>query len=162
MKNGLFILLGFILTVGCERIVDIEDPYPQEQFYCGSNSFYLGEWVSDSVRITTEIDSLPDTLIVNRFPGLTYALDLKCSDADKLYHLRYFNGSGVETREVYSTNFEQLADSVVIFDQTDSVRLTPSFSMRTESTSDSTFQLSYSRDLGSGQRSDYLIFLRRI
>ena len=158
MKNLLFTITVLLGMIGCKPVVEIEDPFPQEQFYCNSTDYFLGQWISDSVWITTTIDSFPDTVIVNKTPGLTYLLDIDCEESQKLYHMRYFNGSGVQTRDVYSTNYEQRSDSVLIFGQTDSMRIEAEFVLKTTSTTDTTFEMSYSRDLGAGQQSSFQIF----
>jgi hypothetical protein len=161
MKNlvSVFILVALVF-LGCKRAVEFEDPTPEEVSSCTSLDFYQGFWISDSVWITTEVDTL-DSLIVNKIPGITYVLEVLCNDTATNLDLIYVSNAGVQTLDVRSSNFNALDTAIHVFGQLDSIRAEPEFRMSVLATSDTTLTGSFSTDLGNGQRSNYQLFLRR-
>lgn len=159
-KRFLMLLLGAILVFGCKKIVEFEDPTPVEVSYCQSTEYLSAQWFTDSVWITTEVDTL-DSLIINRAPGIRYFLEVQCSDTASELQMIYASNAGVQTLDLRSTNFEATHNAINVFGQLDSVRTESQFVIVVDSTSDSTFMGSYSRELGNGQRSNYELFFRK-
>lgn len=162
MRNTLIISgwIALIAAVGCKRAVEFEDPTPVEVTDCESSDWLHGLWISDSVWITTEVDTL-DSLIVNRNPGITYVLEVLCNDTATNLDLIYVSNAGVQTLDVRSSNFNALDTAIRVFGQLDSLRENPEFIIQVNETSDSTFTGTFNSDLGNGQRSNYQLFLRK-
>lgn len=152
-----------ITLVGCNRIVEIENPYPTLIEFCSVDDSLKGYWQSDSVRIVTEVDTL-DSLIVDPRPTVFYDLTVRCEEGDERFLLEYINYAGVVTREVYSTNYESGASAFYIYDALTEVTDTSKaeFILRFESTSDSTMTAQYFEELGQGQRSWYWLYFRKV
>jgi hypothetical protein len=159
-KRFLTLLMSGILVFGCKKIVEFEDPTPVEVSYCQSTEYFRAQWFTDSVWITTEVDTL-DSLIVNRAPGIRYFLDVQCSDTASQLQMIYASNAGVQTLDLQSTNFKATNNAINVFGQLDSLRTESQFVIAVDSTSDSTFTGSYSRELGNGQRSNYQLFFRK-
>ena len=154
-----FLMLGFLLF-SCEKQVIFEPVQAEEQVFCESDPFYLGSWQSDSVWITTEVDTL-DSLIVNKTPGLTYLMQIDCSDTLKSLQLDYFTFAGVRTLDLLSSNFSTEENAINVFGQLDSIRTEADLVFNVSNRTDSTFEVAYSRELGNGQRSKYQLFFQQ-
>lgn len=163
MRQTVFLVLALLTLVGCKRIVEIESPYPTLVEFCDVDDPLVGYWQSDSVRITTEVDTL-DSLIVNSNPTVFYDLTVRCADDNKRFLLEYINFSGVVTREVHSTNYESSPAAFYVYDALTETRDTSKaeFILRYESTSDSTITARYFQELGQGQRSWYRLHFRKV
>lgn len=162
MRYTLFIssIIALLTIVACKRVVEFEDPTPIEVTDCQSSDWLQGLWVSDSVWISTEVDTL-DSLIINRNPGITYVLELLCNDTATSLDLIYVSNAGVQTLDVRSSNFDALDTAIRVFGQLDSLRENPEFVIQVDKTGDSTFTGTFNSDLGNGQNSKYQLFLRK-
>lgn len=157
------VFLGFCITIlACERIVDIESPYPLKAEYCSVNQTLIGRWQSDSVWVTTKTDST-DTSYIDRRPTYYYDLTVDC-DADTSFLFTYINFSGVVTREAYSVNFTSNDSALFLFDELDFDRdsIDAIFKINYDLSSDSTFAGSYEQNLNSNQRTETTFWMRRV
>lgn len=145
--------------VACDRQVEIENPYPIKAKYCQLNDTLLGNWESDSVWIFTRVDSL-DSTIINTRPTYFYDMKVRCAE-DTNFLLEYTNYGGVVTREFYSNNFESSDTSVLLYDELDFDRNTPSYEINYNFSSDSAMLLNYFRQLNSDQRTEIFVWLKR-
>jgi hypothetical protein len=155
--------LGFCVAVlACERIVDIESPYPIKAEYCSVNQTLMGRWQSDSVWVITKTDST-DTSYINRRPTYYYDLTVDC-DMDTSFLFTYINFSGVVTREAYSVNFTSNDTAIFLFDELDFDRESTDgiFKINYDFSSDSTFVGSYDQDLNSNQRTETTFWMQRV
>lgn len=108
-----------VFAFACKKQVDF-NPTEQETYtYCTVPADMEGGWSSDSVHITTEIDST-DTTIIDRFPTLQYRMVLRCED-DTLFYLFYENFSGVRTDVIRSAHFIAEVERVKVFDPLDPI-----------------------------------------
>jgi hypothetical protein len=150
-----------LLFFGCEKIVEIEDPLPTPVEQCAVGADRTGRWISDSVHIQTEIDSL-DSIMVNDNPAFYYLLNVRC-DSVKLFELNYVNFSGVTSREVSSTNYSLIDNAYYIFGEQSQKRdsADAEFVISTIETSDSTLIANYKSELNKDQRSTYTIYFRK-
>ncbi|NQV52904.1 MAG: hypothetical protein HQ500_06960 [Flavobacteriales bacterium] len=96
-------LLLLALTA-CKKQVKVRPILPIPVVQCAAPDALLGTWVSDSVHVTTNVDTI-DSSIIERFPSLQYKMQLRCGNGDTLFLLSYVNFAGVATEEVRSTNF---------------------------------------------------------
>ncbi len=156
------VALLFVVFFSCERIVDIESPYPEKAEYCSVNDSLIGRWQSDSVWVVTDTDSA-DTIFLNKRPTYYYDLTVNCGK-DTSFLFSYINYSGVATREAYSVNFESNDIIILLFDELDFDRdMTDAiFEISYQFSSDSTFMASYRQNLNANQRTETRIWMRRI
>lgn len=159
MKQLIFAFTLLALNFSCTRIVEYEDPFPTEVNFCECEPFYLGTWVSDSVWVTTTIDS-NDSSFTNRAPGITYIMTLRC-DETSLLQIDYVTFANVRTMDLKSSNYKASASNIEIFGQLDSTLIEAEFTLNIKQLTDSAFNASYSRNLGNGQNSLYQIFYRK-
>lgn len=160
MKNISPLILVLVL-LGCEKIVEIEDPLPTPVEQCDVSAVRAGRWLTDSVHIQTYIDSL-DSTIINRNPAFYYLLNVQC-DSVKLFELTYVNYSGVASREVRSTNFSMIDNAFYIFGEQNQQRdsADAEFILNAIETSDSTLIANYKTELNKDQRSTYTLYFRK-
>lgn len=159
MRYLIYISILFLPLAACERQVEIENPYPIKAKYCQVNDTLLGNWGSDSVWVVTQVDSL-DSIIINTRPTYFYDLKVKC-DEDTNFLLEYINYGGVVTREFYSNNFGSSDTSILLYDELDFDRNTPSYEINYDFSSDSAMLLNYFQQLNSDQRTEIFVWLKR-
>lgn len=159
MKQLIFALTVLALVSSCKRVVEYEDPFPTEVNFCECEPYYIGTWVSDSVWVTTSIDS-NDSSFTNRNPGNTYIMTVQCNDTS-LLQIDYVTYANVRTLDLQSSNYKASTSNIEVFGQLDSTRSEAEFTLDIEQLTDSTFNASYSRDLGNGQKSLYQIFYKK-
>ncbi|MBT3647403.1 MAG: hypothetical protein HN542_04090 [Flavobacteriales bacterium] len=152
----LVVIIAFLSFTSCEKQVDINDPYPIEVEYCLVNDNLLGEWISDSIRIVTDVDTL-DSLIVEEGPALFYYLNITCGEPGSLM-LSYFNYAGVETVDISSTNFEANEGSIRVYNAADTQHQNPEGVIEYQ-LSDGLLTLEFSQNPNAGQQTDYTIFM---
>ncbi len=150
-----------VVLMSCQRIVEIETPFPEKARFCSVSDDLIGLWQSDSVWVLTKIDSL-DSIVINTRPTFYYELNVQC-DQDTVFDLKYINYSGVVSREVYSINYESNDSVFLIYDELDFDRepASATFLMPYEHTSDSSFRASYLQDLNADQRTEIILWMRR-
>ncbi len=104
MRHKHFLWLVLLAMIACKKQVEVRPTLPTPAVQCMAPDALIGSWISDSVHITTNVDSM-DSSIVERFPSLQYTMRLRCGNGDTLFLLSYVNFAGVVTEEVRSTNF---------------------------------------------------------
>lgn len=158
----LTLMLTIAVCASCERIVNIESPYPDYAKYCDVNDTLMGRWQSDSVWVLTASDSL-DTIYENRRPTYYYDLTVDCDD-DTTFLFSYINYSGVTTREAYSVNFETNDSSIILYDELDFNREREEAIMQIDYlfSSDTTFRGRYFQELNADQRSEIIFWMRKV
>ena len=154
MRLSVFIFA--LLVLSCEKQVDINDPYPIDQAYCEVDEELEGEWISDSVSIVTEVDTV-DTLIVEDGATIIYYLNISCGETPSL-SLFYYNYAVVETTDISSSNFEASDGTIQIFNAVDSLRQNAD-GMIEYAIDGGLLTLNFSQFPNSGQRTDYSIFM---
>jgi len=161
LRLGVFGIMA-VLFLSCERIVDIENPYPEKAKFCLVNDTLMGRWQSDSVWVTTRTDTT-DTIFVNKRPTYFFDLMVNCDD-DTGFVFNYINFSGVVTREVYSVNFETNDSVLRIFDELDFERELEESILEIpfEILSESAFRGQYSQELNADQRTETQFWMRRV
>jgi hypothetical protein len=161
MQRSLLLIL-VIAFPACQRVVEIESPFPTKVRYCETEEQMLGQWYSDSVWIETTVDTL-DSIVVNKSPTMIYLLTASCSE-DTAFLVEYFNYAGVLTQEVFSTHFRAVEEGYFVFNALDEGHDTTlaEFRLGTDLTSDTTMTASFAKSLGSGQQSAYTLFLHKV
>ncbi len=162
MKNILIASLSLLTLLSCERVVDVQDPVPEEVVYCFADEVLIGDWRTDSVWIITEVDTL-DSLIENRQPGFFYDLSVNCGDQKELL-LTYTGFHNLTTVDVRSTNYESSDSTLFAYDQFEDQQDTSKASFRMPFTivNDTLMNCTLKQDLGNGQLSTYFLFFKSI
>lgn len=160
--NLILVLIVSGIFISCERIVEIENPYPEKAVFCNINDSLIGRWQSDSVWVSTMSDST-DTVYLNTRPTFYYDMTVDCKE-DTSFMLNYINFSGVVTREAFSVNFGSNDSSIFLFDELDFDRdmVDAIFEIDCQFFSDSTFVGGYKQVLNSHQRSETIFWMRRV
>lgn len=150
------------IVVGCQKQIEVRPTLPEEVVYCEAPEALIGSWTSDSVRITTQVDSI-DSSIVDRFPSVRYVMRIECGQADTLFQLSYQNHSGVTTVRVKSTNYIATHRNVYVFGQLVSNADTSAsnFTLRLDSMADNRMKAEWSDHPNDVQRTTTEIYFRK-
>lgn len=152
------IALLLIFSSACKRIVEIEDTLPVEINYCQVEPALQGLWITDSVHIITNIDTI-DSLVADYNPTLFYEIDITC-DEIKSFIVSYTNFAGVRTEDVNSSNFISENDVIYAlspFDQEADTN-TAGFRMRYVILNDTQVNFSWLQKPNPHQLTRYLLF----
>lgn len=162
MKSVHLLLIVLVLGASCKRIVEVEDPVPQEVVFCAVEDAFLGDWRTDSVWVVTEVDTL-DSLIENKQPGIFYDLTVDCGSQKQLL-LSYTGFHNITTVDVRSSNFETSGGRVLTYDPFDEEQAPSNagFEMPYEFINDTLMNCTIRQELGNNQRSTYYLFFQAI
>ncbi|MEX2596445.1 MAG: hypothetical protein WEC59_05890 [Salibacteraceae bacterium] len=153
-----------LLLFACEKVVDIEETEVQPVVFCQVGEGLQGDWISDSVHITSEVDTI-DSLIINKQPTLFYELKISCgeTDDDKRLRLSYTNFSGVETEDILSTNFISSDKTIYIFNTFDESLDTAqaSFRLRYVLINSNQGEFRFTENPNPGQKTHYKLYLQK-
>lgn len=151
-----------IIVAACEKRIEVHPTLPEEVVYCEAPESLIGSWTSDSVRITTKVDSI-DSNQVDRFPSVRYAMRVDCGQGDSLFQLSYQNHSGVTTFRVKSTNYIATERTVYIFGQLVSSADTggANFTLRLDSIVDGRMKAAWIDHPNDVQRTTTEIYFRK-
>ena len=161
MKIYVPILVVVLVHFGCERIVEIETPYPEKAKYCQIDNQLQGHWQSDSIWILTKVDSL-DSTFLNKRPTYYYDLFVDC-EQDTHFFVNYTNYGGAVTSEVISQNFMATDSSIFVFDEFELNRDVENATLvlKRDIISDSTFLSTHEQDLNADQRTTTLVWFKK-
>ena len=154
-----FSILIAALLFSCEKTVEINNPYPVGEEYCVAETQLTGEWISDSVLIQTDVDTI-DSTISEAAPTVIYYLTIACDESSSLI-LRYYNYAGVETVDINSSNFEAQDGVIRIFNPADTQHQNVEGEL-TYSLDNDVLELSFSQTPNEGQVTNYRVYMSRL
>jgi hypothetical protein len=162
MKHlGSYILLLIFICFGCERVVDIQETAPEVVEYCDLAPELEGLWLSDSVHIRTEVDTI-DSVMEERNPTVSYAIEMGCMDTSR-FLLSYTNFAGVRTEDVRSSNFQAGNGMIYVFNAFDASADTSAagFDMRYELEIDTSGVFRFEQMPNPNQKTSYTLYMRK-
>jgi len=179
-------LIAFLglLAIGCTK--NQSDPIqPDNLRFCSDDPLLLGNWASDSVRITTLSDTLDSTITRLFFsqllvggivsdtdtvfsiigPSLDYRLNMACGGGNSDATFEYFsNHSNQPATVVKSTNYVYERNIIYYLGAFESIDDTANAGLQLHITDigDSTLNGHYWLQNNAIERTKYAVFMRRI
>ena len=162
MSKTWLAMILLTLSASCKKIVEVEDPAPLEIVFCSVGDELKGQWITDSVWVITEVDTL-DSLIENRSPGVFYEMSVECGEK-KEFLLTYTGFHNITTVDVRSSNYETVGNAIFAYDPFSASQDTAEagFRMPFQFLNDTLVNCTLRQDLGRNQRSAYYLFFRAV